>query len=589
MESDSHKLDSSINSEEANKSPVKVRHRLLRQQPLLALMLLALHMALILNLQDPLSRAMLLSHAGFFLMWQPLWRGEQRLQGGQMLAITAGGILLIVAGSWWLISLWLSILFALIGGNVPGIKNFGQRLTTLLAALYLLTILLVWAVPHLFTSSELNPLMSRIVQYGAPFLLVGIFFIRVDPDWHEDKQAVDLFYSLLLFFMVVVLVLGAFVIKEVSHGNYLTALAQTLIVIAVLIFVLSWLWDPRAGFAGIGQLVTRYFLSIGVPFESWMLNLANFADRERDPERLLALGANELASLSWVSGLEWESAEGRGFAGRESRNETECNFEGVKISVFTPFAPSPALMLHIRLLARLLADYYVAKRREQDQRRNAYLQAIHETGARLTHDVKNLLQSMRSLCSAAEDSVQSEAEALRQLMQRQLPQITQRLQTTLDKLSEKPRAGVDQTSARLWWEGLKQRYGHEALVFETGSIPEEAVLLADLYDSVADNLVQNALTKRRHDGRVRIHVRLDWEGGLVFSVCDNGHEIPTDLARQLLVAPVPSRNGLGVGLFQAARYAAQYDLTVTIATNRNGRVCFALAAGKTKDAGESKA
>jgi ElaB/YqjD/DUF883 family membrane-anchored ribosome-binding protein len=137
-------------------------------------------------------------------------------------------------------------------------------------------------------------------------------------------------------------------------------------------------------------------------------------------------------------------------------------------------------MLHVRLLARLLADYYLAKRREQEQRRNAYLQAVHETGARLTHDVKNLLQSLRSLCGAAEGSGQSEAEALRQLMQRQLPQITQRLQTTLDKLSAKPRVGVDQSSARLWWEALKQRYGHEGLVFETGTIPEDAMLPADL-------------------------------------------------------------------------------------------------------------
>ena len=576
MESDSHSLDDLSNSGDLQAVGAGPRRRYLRQQHLLSLMLLALHFALILDLQDLLSRAMLLSHAGFFLLWQPLWRGEQRLQVTQMALIVAGGVLLIVAGSWWLIALWLSILFALIGGNVPGIKNFGQRLTTLLAALYLLSLLLVWTVPHLFTSNELTPLMVHLVQYGLPLLLLSIFFVQIDPNLREHKQVVDLIYSLLLFFMVVVLVLGAFVIKEISHGNYLTALAQTLIVIAVLIFVVSWLWDPRAGFAGIGQLVTRYFLSIGVPFESWMLNLANFADRERDPGRLLALGANEMASLSWVSGLEWESEEGHGFAGRESVHLTECAFEGVRISVFTPFSPSPALMLHIRLLARLLADYYMSKRREQEQRRNAYLQAVHETGARLTHDVKNLLQSLRSLCGAAEGSVQSEAEALRQLMQRQLPQVTQRLQTTLDKLSAKPRAGVDEVGAQQWWEALKQRYAHEGVEFGVTAFPADAMLPADLYDSVADNLIQNALTKRQHDARIRIEARLAGDDGLVFSVCDTGQEIPTDLARQLLLAPVPSRSGLGIGLYQAARYANQYGLAVTVATNRRGRVCFAL-------------
>ncbi len=578
MESDSHNLDVLSNPSNDPAPKARPRRKYLRQQHLLALMLLSLHFALILNLRDALSRAMLLAHAGFFLMWQPLWRGEARLQATQMVLIVAGGVLLIVAGSWWLIALWLSILFALIGGNVPGIKNFGQRLTTLLAALYLLSILLIWAVPQLFTSSELTPLMVRLVQYALPMLLVGIFFVRIDADLREQKQVVDLVYSLLLFFMVVVLVLGAFVIKEISHGNYLTALAQTLIVIAVLIFVLSWLWDPRAGFAGIGQLVTRYFLSIGVPFESWMLNLANFADRERDPGKLLALGANEMASLSWVSGLEWESEEGHGFAGRESAHHTECAFEGVRISVFTPFSPSPALMLHIRLLTRLLADYYLSKRREQEQRRNAYLQAIHETGARLTHDVKNLLQSLRSLCSAAEGSIQSEAESLRQLMQRQLPQVTQRLQTTLDKLSAKPRVGVDQVSAQQWWETLRNRYAHEGVQFAAASIPADAKLPADLYDSVADNLIQNALTKRRLEEHIGVEAKLEVGAkDLVFSVCDTGEQIPTDLARQLLHAPVPSRSGLGIGLYQAARYANQYGLAVTIATNRGGRVCFVLA------------
>ena len=40
----------------------------------------------------------------------------------------------------------------------------------------------------------------------------------------------DLVYSLLLFLMVVVLVLSAFVIRQVSHGDYVLALAQALLV-----------------------------------------------------------------------------------------------------------------------------------------------------------------------------------------------------------------------------------------------------------------------------------------------------------------------------------------------------------------------
>ncbi|MBM3342240.1 MAG: sensor histidine kinase, partial [Betaproteobacteria bacterium] len=92
------------------------------------------------------------------------------------------------------------------------------------------------------------------------------------------------------------------------------------------------------------------------------------------------------------------------------------------------------MLLHVRLLAQMIGHFYAAKQREQQQRRNAYTQAIHETGSRLTHDVKNLLQSLQALCSAAQDSPPSQSGELVALMQRQLPQIAQRLNATMDKL-----------------------------------------------------------------------------------------------------------------------------------------------------------
>src|SRR5450631_785240 len=105
----------------------------------------------------------------------------------------------------------------------------------------------------------------------------------------------------------------------------------------------------------------------------------------------------------------------------------------------------------------MLGHFYQAKQREELQRHNAYTQAIYETGARLTHDVKNLLQSLRSLCAAAESSSTDEAGALQGLVKRQLPQIAQRLTVTLEKLRAPQQAAVQRTDATLWWEGLKQR------------------------------------------------------------------------------------------------------------------------------------
>ena len=549
----------------------------MRQQHWLSLALLALHGALMLDLADPLARALMLSHFGFFLLWQPLWRGEQKLIPSQVLLIIGAAVLLIAAGSWWLMALWISVLFSLIGGNVPGIKNLGRRMVSLLAAVYLLSVLLAWVVPHLFPEQDFPTGLLAVVRYGLMIPAAAIFFVRTGKQQVASANSVDLFYSLLLFLMVVVLVLGAFVIKEVSHGNYVVALAQALFVIAGLLVALSLLWDPRAGFAGIGQLLTRYLLSIGIPFERWMHSLAALAERERDPDKFVIVAAHEMSELPWLSGIRWQSRSSTGSAGDVSKYATEFTFGGLTLSFYTRWSPSPALMLHMRLLARLLGDYYEAKIREQEQRQNAYVQAIYETGSRLTHDVKNLLQTLRSLCAAAETSNESDSDALRLLMQRQLPQIAQRLQITLDKLNTQPPIGNDSTPAAQWWETIKQRYAHEGVIFEGGSLPSGTSLPGDLFESAATNLLQNALEKRKAQGQLRILATLQWDNGFHLSVCDDGQLVPEGLAQQLFNSPVQSNSGLGVGLYQVARFAREQGFEVALSSNRPGKVSFTLA------------
>jgi len=548
----------------------------IRQEHWLSLTLLALHGALLLELGDPLAKALLLSHFGFFLLWQPLWRGEQKLIPGQAILIIGAAVLLIAAGSWWLTALWLAVLFSLIGGNVPGIKNIGQRVISLLAAVYLLAILLTWVVPHLFPEQNFPAILTTVVRYVLVLPVIAIFFVRTERSQVASAYSVDLFYSLLLFLMVVVLVLGAFVIKEVSHGNYVVALAQALIVIAGLLVALSLLWDPRAGFAGIGQLLTRYFLSMGVPFERWMHSLAALADRERDPDKFVVVASHEMSELPWLSGVQWAGRGSSGVAGDTTKYATSFTFGGLTLTLYTRWSPSPALVLHIRLLARLLGDYYDAKVREQEQRRNAYVQAIYETGSRLTHDVKNLLQTLRSLCTAAETSDEGDADALRLLMQRQLPQITQRLQITLDKLNTKPPIGNDSTPAAQWLETIKQRYAHEHVEFEWADLPAGLSLPGDLFESAATNFLQNALEKRKAHSGLKIVARMQWDGGFHFSVCDDGQPVPEQLVQQLFAAPVQSNSGLGVGLYQSAKFAKEQGYRVGLYTNRPGQVCFGL-------------
>ena len=323
--------------------------------------------------------------------------------------------------------------------------------------------------------------------------------------------------------------------------------------------------------------MTRYFLSIGVPFERWMHSLAALADRERDPDKFVIVAAHEMAGLPWLSGIGWQSKNSTGNAGEITKYSTEFTFGGLALRLYTRWSPSPALVLHIRLLARLLGDYYDAKIREQEQRRNAYVQAIYETGSRLTHDVKNLLQTLRSLCAAAETSDEGDAQAVRLLMQRQLPQITQRLQITLDKLNTKPPVGQDKSSGKLWWQDLRQRFAHERVEFEGGSLPEDNTMPTDLFTSAAENFLQNVLEKRKLEINLKVLVRLQWSNGFDLSVCDDGQPVPDSIAGRLFISPVQSNSGLGVGMYQVARFAREQGYEVTLSSNKPGQVCFTLS------------
>src|SRR5262249_58265201 len=92
----------------------------------------------------------------------------------------------------------------------------------------------------------------------------------------------------------------------------------------------------------------------------------------------------------------------------------------------------------------------------------------------------------------------------------------------------------------------------------------------------ADNVLQTALAKRRRHPGIRIRAALAWESGCVFSVCDSGDPLSGEVTQQLFAAPVPSLQGLGVGLYQAARQAQAAGYRLAALSNVKGRVCFAL-------------
>lgn len=542
-----------------------------RHEPLwLGLMLLALHAATAWGIGSAWSSALLLAHFGLFLMWQPLWKGDGELRASHAILAVLYGVLLAVVNSWWLIALWLAALIALIGGGVPGIRTRPQRTVSFLAALYLLSLLLLWVVPQLSGPQPADALQTKLIRYGLPLIILVILLIRTGPPRPAATLAVDLFYSIMLFLLVTALVLGSLVLVKTSQGNYLLALAETLVLIAAALAGLSWLMHPQAGFAGIDQLLSRYLLSVGLPFEQWVQRLADLAQRESEPQPFLLAAVAHLQGLPWVQGLRWETPLDSGSSGRLGTHHADFGFDDLKLQIHTRWRMSPAMLLHVRLLAQMVGHFYAAKQREAQQRRNAYTQAIHETGSRLTHDVKNLLQSLQVLCAVAQDDDPALSGELVKLVQRQLPQITQRLNATLDKLRAPNPTQAHSTAAAAWWHALQQRHAHRSVTLTlSGELPE-ALVPAEMFDNVVDNLIENALRKTN-----TAQVAFD-ATQMTVSVTDAGEAVPRAIASQLFNAPVSSGAGLGVGLYHAARFAEQQGYTLTLSSNRPGEVRFTL-------------
>lgn len=542
----------------------------------LGLMLLTLHAAIAWGVGHWWSQALMLTHFGLFLLWQPLWGGERDLSPAYTVLIILSGILLLF-NSWWLLTLWVGVLIGLVGGNMPGSDLRKKHLVYLLAVTYLLSLLLLWVIPNLLGKQETLPAVNMLVRYGLLVLPLLIMIVKVEMSQPEISSAVDFFSSLMLFLLVTVLVLGSFTVMLFTQNIYPVALAKTLVAIALVLLMLGWLWSPLGGFSGFGQLLSRYLLSVGMPFERWLRNLASFAEKEHDPVVFLGLAMEDIGKLPWVVGGHWETKGSEGKFGAESGHSASFSFHQFTLVLYTRWRLSAALMLHVKLLTQLLGYFYEAKLREQTQKQNAYTQAIYETGARLTHDVKNLLQSMKTLCSAAETSGADQAEALQALMRRQLPQITQRLQGTLEKLQDpKQKAETGKVSAQIWWQTLQYRYTNSGVDFLASKMAPDLSLPADLFDSVSDNLIQNALEKRKQQNGIKISVRFTCEPEVALHVCDNGSAADESVARKLFAGPVPSEWGLGVGLYQAARQAEQSGFQLELAENREGQVCFVL-------------
>jgi len=551
-----------------------IGNRLRAGRWLLLAMLLVLHGVLLLGVDSVWAHPLMLAHLGLFLIWQPMWRGDGQVSNRALLYIAMAALVVVFFLNWWVMAFWLIGLFGLVGGRVLAHRSVWARAFSLIQMGYLLGLLLLWVVPNLFAAQYSIEVGRLILTYVLPVLLPALLLLPADTRAAEATQAIDFFYSLLLFMLLALLVLGSLAFMTLAHIDYLEALLRTLFLMGLILLALSGLWNPLFGFNGLQVVFSRYLLNIGTPFENWLMRLADVAQHAPDAENYLTYAMDLLADLQWLSGLSWQTSTKAGQLGQSSPHSVIMHEADLRLTLYAKQALSPTVLLHVRLLSQLVGYFYQAKQREQRLRDITRMQAVYETGSRLTHDLKNMLQSVLSLTVIA----QSSGTRAQQLLQQQLPSMAQRIEQTLGKLQQPQEEDGDAAMLPLsaWWDSLCRRNQHLQITWHAPRVIPDKRIPAAMFDCALDNLLDNALRKRQYQPDISIEVGLQCEAEPVIRVCDSGHPIPASSLPNLLNAMVVSQQGFGIGLYQAAKWAEQLGYRLVLLDNEDGKVCFEL-------------
>ena len=539
-------------------------------------MLALLHVAAFRGVSDPWARALLLAHLGLLLLWQPFLRAEQHVSAVQGAILLLVAVLVMMRLDWWLLAFWVIVIAGLVGGKIYQQHARWQRRCYLVVLAYLLALLAIAILPEIAPRREIDPEIRQVAEYVLPFAFVLIALFPSEAEPPGSVQAIDFFYSVFLMLVLAVVVLGSFSFMTLAGTSYLKALMSTVFLTAAAMLLVGLAWNPRSG-GGLGVFFARYLFSIGLPVEKWLEVLAELSQIETRPQRFLDDALRALQALPSVAGVSWRAGAAHGERGEQTTQSVEFANSELALTIHSRYRLGPALQWHLHLLGQLIGEFYVAKLREEKLREASYLQAVHETGARTTHDIKNLLQSLNVLCSVALGDTPRDAAQTSALVRRQLPLIAERLAQTLERLQRPDVGGETYVSAAAWWDAVARQYQGEGVEFEAPAIAAATQVPRSLFDSVADNLIRNALAKRDGEPGVRVQARLEEGDGVTLRVRDTGAAVPAETAEALMRAPVASRGGLGIGLYQAARQAEAQGYRLALERNDDGDVCFSLS------------
>ncbi|MFT5504151.1 MAG: signal transduction histidine kinase [Gammaproteobacteria bacterium] len=552
---------------------IKIKDLLHFEQQILASILLVYHSVIWQVDEGYLQFSLIFILYGLFLLWQPVWNKEVRISKFPILSLAV--IFLTISYYFPNESLVFFglIICGLIGSRLLTESTF--RSFDLLALLIIILNMVVGLVPDTFNQIDLPVLFAEYMQ-TLILILILLFYFSPNPDYKKLKRSqVDLMHGLLASTLIFIVLLGGIVINLLYGVDYIDGLLLTVFIVSTLTIGISWFWNPGVGYSGIGVLWNRYAMTIGGPFETWINTLTTLIEeRYLTPIEYLEAACEHLVENEWLNAIQWNFENIKLTSGKKigTRLVLVIN-EEVSADLYFKSNPGTALEQHTFLLIRMAYQFYLAKLNQEKMRAQEHFATIHHTGARLTHDIKNILQSIKTSIDILEHG--KDPNKHDNILQANLNQISTRLESTLDKLKA-PRlhTQISLIDCNQWIKQQSDQYkGNLRLRFHN-DIEHNIPIPIDLFDSVTENLVNNALRKTSST-EINIRLLVSTEV-IVVSVCDNGEKLDSSIEANLFQQPVSSGTGMGIGLYQASIMAHAFNFELELSQNETGKVCFNL-------------
>ena len=158
---------------------------------IMAIMLFALGLSVLSTFGSAVSASLVTVHFGLFFLWQPIWQRDQSLDITSTIFIVVFVGIFVATLNWWLMFFWLILLIGLVAGRSFYTRQ--ARIAYMIALTFLISILLIECVPHIFKIVIINKAVVSTFHLAWILLPIALAFYPTASSGSRETFPVDFF------------------------------------------------------------------------------------------------------------------------------------------------------------------------------------------------------------------------------------------------------------------------------------------------------------------------------------------------------------------------------------------------------------